>query len=83
MTIFVQVTGCFCDDETGDTVPFVSNEDADFYGVYVGEPGVYEWQADFLHYEDAMVYAMAIHKHHGYAIDDKTFNEGDFNGTSH
>ena len=82
MNTLVQITGCFCTDEN-DCIPFASNEDADFYGVYVGEPGAFEWQADFLHREDAWAYVMAIHKHHGYQIDDKTFNEGDFNGTSH
>ena len=76
MTTFVQITGCVA--EEGAVAPFVSNEDADFYAVYVAEPGECHWQADFLHYDDALTYAMAINKHHGYPIDDKTYNDGDF-----
>lgn len=78
MTTYVQITGCFETDDR-DVVPFVSHEDADFYGIYIGEPGAYMWQADFLHYEDAMAYALAVNKHHGYPIDDKTFSEGSMN----
>lgn len=81
MTTFVQITGCFEDE--GQIVPFVSNEDADFFGVYIGEPGSYAWQADFRHYEDALVYVMAIHKHHDIPIDDKTFSEGNMNVSHH
>jgi hypothetical protein len=82
MTTVVQLTGCFETDER-EVVPFVSNEDADFYGVYIGEPGDFHWQADFLHYEDAMIYVKAISKHHGIPIDDKTFYEGNSNDTHH
>ena len=82
MTTYVQISGCFeTDDREG--VPFVSHEDADFYGVYVGEPGEFRWQADFLLYEDAMTYALAIHKHHGYVMDDKTFREGNAHDQLH
>lgn len=76
----VQITGCF-ETEEGEVVPFVSHEDADFYGIYVGEPGGFHWQADFLHYEDALVYAKVISEHHGLSIDDKTFSEGNTNGS--
>lgn len=82
MTTYVQVTGCFETDDR-EVVPFVSHEYAVFYGVYVGAPGEYRWQADFLHYEDAMTYALAIHKHRGYVIDDKTFYEGNSRDTTH
>jgi hypothetical protein len=81
MTTVVQITGCI--DIDGEVVPFVSNEDADFYGVYVGEVGQFAWQADFLHYEDAMVYVLAIHKAHGYVIDDKTYTEGNSSDKIH
>ena len=82
MTTYVQITGCFETDDR-EVVPFASHEDAVFYGVYVGAPGEYRWQADFLHYEDAMTYALAIHKYHGFVIDDKTFSEGNSRDTTH
>jgi hypothetical protein len=75
MTTFVQVAGCVGLDE-GQVAPFVSHEDADFYGVYVGEGGDYVWQADFLHYEDALTYANAVVEAHGYVLDDKTYSNG-------
>ena len=81
MTTYVQITGCVETD--GQVVPFVSHEEAMFYGVYVGEPGSYKWQADFLHYEDALTYALAINKFHSFPIDDKTYTQGDFNETTH
>ena len=81
MAKFVQVCGCI--DVKGDVVPFISNEEAEFYGVYIGEGGEYQWQADFLHYEDAMAYALAASKAHGLPIDDKTYMEGNSNGTTH
>ena len=81
MAKFVQICGCF--DLNGDVVPFISNEEAEFYGVYIGEDGEYRWQADFLYYEDAMAYALAVNKAHGYLIDDKTYMEGNSNGTTH
>lgn len=81
MTTFVQITGCV--EEAGEVVPFVSNEEAGFYGVYIGKAGQYEWQADFLHYEDALTYALAIRNVRGYTLDDKTFTQGNFNDTTH
>ena len=81
MTLFVQITGCV--SVNGNVAPFMSNEEAEFYGVYVGKPGEYRWQADFLHYEDAMIYATAASKAHGLPIDNKTYTEGNSNGTTH
>lgn len=81
MAKFVQVCGCF--DMNGNVVPFISNEEAEFYGVYVGEEGEYRWQADFLRYDVAMAYATAISKARGLPIDDKTYTEGASNGTTH
>ena len=81
MTLFVQITGCVA--VNGQVAPFMSNEEAEFYGVYIGKPGEYRWQADFLYYEDAMAYALAVNKAHGYLIDDKTYMEGNSNGTTH
>ena len=82
MTTYVQITGCFETDDR-EVVPFAPHEDADFYAVYVGAPGEYRWQADFLRHEDAMTYALAIHKHHGYVMNDKTFSEGKANDQLH
>ena len=86
MTTVVQITGCFeAEGEDGATevIPFVSNEDADFYGIYLGKGGEFAWQADFLHYEDALTYATAVSKTYGYQLDDKTYIDGDSNGTRH
>ena len=81
MTLFVQITGCV--SVNGNVAPFMSNEEAEFYGVYVGKPGEYRWQADFLHYEDAMAYALAVHKTFGCLIDDKTYMDGNSNEKTH
>lgn len=81
MTTVVQLCGCI--DIDGDVAPFVSNENADFYAVYVGEPGNFEWQADFAYYEDALTYAMAVSKANDYPLQDITFSEGASNGTKH
>lgn len=81
MTTFVQIAGRI--EEAKEVVPFVSNEEADFFGVYIGKAGQYEWQADFLHYEDALTYAIAVSRTYGYLIDDKTYLQGNFNETAH
>lgn len=81
MTTVVQLCGCLMQDN--DTAPFVSNEAAEFYGVYVGEPGNFQWQADFKHYEDAFTYAVAISRVNDYPLKDLTFTQGNFNDTQH
>lgn len=54
MTI-VQVTGCLVED--GQTTPFVPDEQAQFFGVYIGKPGEFKWLADFALKADAIDFA--------------------------
>ena len=79
--MIVQLCGCISDGD--DVTPFISNEDADFYAIYIGEPGVFMWRADFAHYEDAFTYATALSKVNGCPLQDTTFSEGASNGTRH
>lgn len=72
MTKHVQVCGCITDG-VSNIEPFQSDIDADFYGVYVGEPGDFKWQADFLYKSDAFDFARLLAGRHNYLIDDRTF----------
>ena len=83
MAKFVQVCGCFDVKGGGEVIPFVSNEEAEFYSIYIVEDEGYRWQADFLRYDVAMAYATAISKARDLPIDNKTYMEGNSNGTTH
>ena len=72
MTKRIQIVGCMEDEEVH---PFVADEHADYYGIYVGEPGAYLWVADFINKEDAKMFAELIAKRDGYVLDDQTFTE--------
>ena len=73
MTKHVQIVGCI--DDEHDIHPFVADEHADYYGIYVGEPGAYLWVADFINKDDAKLFAELIAKRDGYVLDDQTFTE--------
>lgn len=75
MTI-VQICGCIVDDDD-DVTPFVSNQRAEFYGVYVSMPnGLYEHVVDHVSVGDAREAANAsIAKGLADWLDDKTFDE--------
>lgn len=77
----VQICGCLANGE--EVIPFLSNEEADFYSVYFGQAGGFNWQADFLYYEDALTYAMAAVAAHGMTLDDKTYSQEGCNATKH
>ena len=53
----VQVQAC---SEIDGCVVRVPWEEADFWGVYQGEPGGYEWIADFQVRDDAMMFANLV-----------------------
>lgn len=71
-TIYIQVCGCFDDDETHDVVPFVPDNAAEYYGVYVGATSM-EWIADFAFKSDAMLFALDMASAHKYVVDDRTY----------
>jgi hypothetical protein len=55
--------------------PNVSDTDATFYGVYLGEPGDFIWQADFSYKSDALDWAWKLATLHNWELQDKTFKE--------
>ncbi len=75
---FIQVCGC-CESEC-EVAPFACDEEADFFGVYVGVPGAYSWVADFAIKSDALHYANAKAAEHGYKVSDDTYQR---NGNTH
>lgn len=74
MTKSVQLCGCM-EDEAGDIHPFVSDEDAHIFSVYIGEPGGYYWVADFADKDDARMFAGLLAMAYGHKLDDQTFSK--------
>lgn len=68
MTI-VQVTGCLVED--GQTTPFVPDEQAQFFGVYIGKPGEFKWLADFALKADAIDFAQCAALLNAWAVEIK------------
>lgn len=71
---YVQVTGCKMEDDKS-VIPFVSDEEAQFYGIYLGHPG------NFVHHSDHPIKTVAMAEANdiikaGAAklLDDKTFS---------
>lgn len=81
MTTIVQICGCMAAED--GVVPFVDNDSAEFYAIYIGEPGAFEWQADFKHYDDALTYAMAVIKTKNIPLQDLTYSDRNIDGTHH
>lgn len=74
MTVFAQVAGCI--EEAGEVRAFVSNETAQFWTLYIGEPGAYEAAADFEHPHDALEAAeTSIAQGIADVLDDRTFTD--------
>lgn len=69
---FIQITGVH---DNGERTPFVSDEDAGFFGVYLGEPGDFAWLADFNYKTDALQWAHRLAALHNWEMQDKTFRE--------
>lgn len=74
MSKSVQLCGCM-EDEEGEVHPFVSDEDADIFSVYVGEPGAYYWVADFADKDDARMFSELLATTSGHKLDDQTFSK--------
>ena len=71
--IYAQMCGCALDGN--DVTPFLSDEDAQFFGVYLGSPGEFAWQMDFMMKEQAMGYAkVLVSSGAADAISDRTFS---------
>ena len=62
----VQVQPCLAEE---GYVLRCERSDADFFGVYVGTEGDFEWVADFATRTDAVAYAKEIAVDHGYELE--------------
>lgn len=72
-TLKVQITGC--SEAHGCVTPFVSNQRAQFFGVYLGVPGAFEHQDDHGTLEAAYVHARELlEADHARQLDDRTFD---------
>ena len=72
MTTWIQVCGVI--EEDGECVPFVPDNVADFYGVYICDP-MAKWVADFDNKTDALNFAQDLADSHLCGVDDRTFAE--------
>ena len=68
-TKYVQVQPCI---EMDGMVAPCSTNDAAYFGVYLGEPGVYDWVADFSNVHDALSYAHTLATEHDASVVDLT-----------
>lgn len=73
MTKFIQLTACV-EGEDGVT-PHVSDNVADFWSVYSGAPGEYQWVADFQIKATAAIFATSLADASDYVFDDKTYKD--------
>lgn len=60
---YVQVRGCY--EDVDGYVVWANTESAEFFGVYVGRPGSFVWQADEPTREEALRRAEAIAESRG------------------
>lgn len=75
--MIVQVAGCREEDE--QVTPFVPDEDAQFWSVYLGEYGSFECVADFDSKSDALSYANKLAQSaRADTLDNRTFSKGDY-----
>lgn len=61
-----------CKDSEDGQVLWCDRSEADYFGVYVGEPGDFEWAADFISYPDAVVWAGNVASNYGYELENLT-----------
>ena len=74
--LIVQLAGCA--DRQGDVTAFVSNQRAEFFGVYLGLPGAFEHQQDHESLEAAQAHVLRfLTEDPSRALDDKTFDNDD------
>lgn len=65
----IQVKPCTRD---GGGVTRCETHEAQFFGVYIGRPGEYEWVADFHQATHALLFANAVCAHYGHELEDNT-----------
>lgn len=78
MKLSIQVAGCVSRDVEGEVeiTPFVSDEVAEFYGVYVqGSDGLFSWAADIRLKAHALEFGQLIADTAGFKLSDQTFSE--------
>lgn len=68
----VQVIGVSY-DEAGYIQTGVSDDEAELYAVYFGEPGGFMWAADFFDKRHALAFAEAMAESEDWELDDKTY----------
>ena len=66
---YVQIQPC---TDCGGMVAPCSTTDAAYFGVYLGEPGVYDWVADFHDVQAARDYAHTLAAEHDASVVDLT-----------
>lgn len=71
-TLIIQVCGCLHED--GNVIPFVTDEEASYYSVYVGKSGEFEWLADFRDKHTALQFGQIIALEHKGEFSDRTSN---------
>jgi len=76
MTTIVQLVGC-AEDEEGDIRSFMPDDEAEFYGVYFGEPGGFMWAADFFDKRHAYAFAEALAESNQWQLQDKTYEHAE------
>lgn len=73
----IQICGCVMDGPGDDITPFVSNQCAEFYGIYLSQPdGRYVWVKDEKGLNDARETAhLMVTQGMADEINDSTFDE--------
>lgn len=70
MATEVEVRGC---NEIDGQVVWAVLDEADYFGVYIGEPGDFVWAADFKHHLDACNWAEEVADLHDLKFYDRTY----------
>jgi len=64
----VQIRPCM--DLDGGEVTQCETSEADYFGVYIGEPGEFMWAADFSSHTDALNWATEVAENYEYKLED-------------
>lgn len=67
MTTTIQIQPC---TKVGEDVIWCNTSEASFFGVYIGQPGSFEWLADFASRLNAYLYATKQCEQCDYTLDD-------------
>lgn len=69
-TLIIQVCGCYLED--GEVTPFVTDDEASYYGVYIGKGGDFNWLADFRDKETALQFGQLLAGTYKAELSDRT-----------